>query len=219
MKANEIDLIPADFRRHLSVQRLLSNFLLVCVGLLGLIAAARMTLAYLNRQETALVVRLEQHNQTQQQSKIKTEELRQKKRVTEQQLSALEQLRGHQRVALFLSAIDQAYGQGIWFDSMHFMRRPGAGKLGNVPGAANSGMVVVGKESGADPGLDLTQGAEIVGHALNHTTLAEFMHRLGLQPGVADLRLVSTGTRSYTSVQVVDFNLTLQVDEKARAKP
>jgi hypothetical protein len=48
---------------------------------------------------------------------------------------------------------------------------------------------------------------------MNHSVLAEFMRKLGAEPNVADLRLIDTGTRSYTTMQVIDFNLNLQMKE------
>jgi len=138
--------------------------------------------------------------------------------VTEQQLAALNKLRGRDRVALFLRSIDNVYIEGVWLDSLHFMRRNGTGKL-QAPGAVNSGIIVVPNGAETAQSLQIDQGAEMIGHAMNHTMLAEFMRNLGKQPTVADLRLIDTGTRNYTNIQVVDFNLSLQLDEKVQEQP
>lgn len=205
MKPNEIDLIPGDFRKQRALQRLSINFLLVCTGVLCLIAIAWVTLAYISQRDTAQFMRLEQEQKTLLQSQSITEELRQQKRLTEQQINALAQLRGHDQVALFLNALDAAYQSGIWLDTLHFMRRPAS--------------TPADKSAGSNPVLDLSQRAEIVGHATSHTALAGFMRGLGAQPGLTGLKLVSTGTRSATPVPVVDFNLTLQVIEKKPVQP
>lgn len=213
---DEIDLIPRGFRQHRSLHRQVRLFLGSCVAVLCLVAAARLTLAYLSWRETARVVDLEQQNQTLQQNKVKTETLRQKKQVTEEQLAALDQLRGRDRVATFMRAIDQAYREGVWLDSVHFMRRTGTGKLSNLPGATQANIVVAPVGAKANAPLHVSQGAELVGHALNHTVLADFMQRLGTQSSVTDLQLVSTGTRQSTTTQVVDFSLNLQIDTQRR---
>lgn len=205
---SEMDLIPGDYRQGLGRRRLVRHFMVACIVVLGCIGLARMLLTYLIWRENVQVVHLEQQKQVSEQNKSRTEAYRQQKQVTEQQLAALDKLRGRDRVARFLQAIDNAYSEGVWFDSVRFMRRHGTGStLANVPGAA------------ASQPLEINQGAEMVGHAISHSKLAEFMRNLGSQPGVADLRLIDTGTRNYTAMQVVDFNLALQIKEKAQERP
>lgn len=209
-------MIPGDYRQGLFGRRLLRRFIVACVVVLCCIGLARMLLGYLIWRENVQVVHLEQQEQVIEQNKARTEEFRQQKQVTEQQLAALNKLRGRDRVALFLRSIDDVYIEGVWLDSLHFMRRNGTGTL-QAPGAVNSGIIVV--PNGAVQSLQINQGAEMIGHAMNHTRLAEFMRNLGKQPTVADLRLIDTGTRNYTNIQVVDFNLSLQLNEKVQEQP
>jgi Tfp pilus assembly protein PilN len=215
---SEMDMIPGDYRQGLSGRRLLRRFIVACVVVLCCIGLARMLLGYLIWRENVQVVHLEQQEQVIEQNKARTEEFRQQKQVTEQQLAALNKLRGRDRVALFLRSIDNVYIEGVWLDSLHFMRRNGTGKL-QAPGAVNSGIIVVPNGAETAQSLQINQGAEMIGHAMNHTRLAEFMRNLGKQPTVADLRLIDTGTRNYTNIQVVDFNLSLQLDEKVQEQP
>lgn len=210
---SEMDMIPGDYRQGRSGRFLLRRFIMACVVVLCCIGLARMLLGYLIWRENVQAVGLEQREQMVEKNKARTEEFRQQKQVTEQQLAALNKLRGRDRVALFLRSIDDAYIEGVWLDSLHFMRRNGTGSL-QAPGAANSGIIVVQK--GAETALQMNLGAEMIGHAMNHTRLAEFMRNLGKQSTVADLRLIDTGTRNYTNFQVVDFKLTLQLDEKVQ---
>ncbi len=49
---------------------------------------------------------------------------------------------------------------------------------------------------------------EIVGHALTHAAVTDFMRDLGAQPGIANLRLTDSGMRRYSTIDVVDFRLT-----------
>jgi cell division protein FtsB len=215
---SEMDMIPGDYRQGRSGRRLLRRFIVACVVVLCCIGLARMLLGYLIWRENVQVVRLEQQEQVVEQNKARTEGFRQQKQVTEQQLAALNKLRGRDRVALFLRSIDNVYIEGVWLDSLHFMRRNGTGKL-QAPGAVNSGIIVVPNGAETAQSLQIDQGAEMIGHAMNHTMLAEFMRNLGKQPTVADLRLIDTGTRNYTNIQVVDFNLSLQLDEKVQEQP
>jgi hypothetical protein len=193
------------------------RFGVACILVVCAAIAARTSLGYLTSRERAQMARLEQQARLLQDSQSRTAALREQSHATEQQLAALAQLRGRDRVALFLYAIDQAYSENIWLDSVHFMRRRAAGTLDGVPGATHAGIIVL--PEGTDPALDVAQGAELLGHAINHTVLAQFMQDLGGQPAVADLRLINTATRTYTTTQVVDFSLSLQVDERAGVRP
>jgi hypothetical protein len=70
--------------------------------------------------------------------------------------------------------------------------------------------------SGAEPPpAGIEQRVEIVGHATNHTRLAEFMRSLGSQPGIVEVRLLDTALGSYSGNPVIDLTLMLLVDEKA----
>jgi cell division protein FtsB len=214
-----MDLIPGDIHRTGALRRRIHRFGLACILVLAGVAAARASLGYLTWREQSILVRVEQQQQVLEHNQAQTEELRQQQRVTERQLAALAQLRGSDRVAVFLHAIDQAYDAHIWLDSVRFLRRGGTGVLDNVPGATNSGIIVVPPGTGAETELQVSQGAELYGHATSHSVLAEFMQRLGAQSAVADLRLISTATRSSADAPVVDFNLSLQVNEKLKVRP
>lgn len=209
-----MDMIPAGYRKGRADRRLLLRFIVACVVVLCCIGLARVLLGNLIWRKNAQVVRLEQQEQVVQQNKARIEEFRQQKRVTEQQLAGLNKLRGGDRVALFLRSIDNAYIEGVWLDSLHFMRRNGTGSL-QASGAVNSGIIVVPVGNA----LQINQGAEMIGHAMNHTRLAEFMLNLGRQPAVVDLRLIDTGTRNYGTMQVVDFKMSLQLNQTARELP
>lgn len=207
-----MDLIPADYRQNRRVRGLVVKFFVLCIVLLSCIGIARILLGYLIWRENVQVVRLQQQEQVTEQNKARGDEYRQQKQATLQQLAALDELRGGDRAALFLHAIDNAYRAGVWLDTLHFMRRNGTGTL-QAPGAVNSGIIVVPAGSDAQ---DINQGVEIAGHAINHSVLAEFMRALDAQSGVAGLSLIDTVSRNYTSMQVVDFKLALQMGAKAQ---
>jgi hypothetical protein len=211
---SSMDLIPSDYRQNLGLRRMVSNFFLACVLVLCGIGLTKALFTYLIWRENVQVVQLEQQEQVSQQNKTKADEYRQQKQVTEQQLAALDELRGGNRLAMFLQSVDNAYNEGVWFDELRFMRRSATGTLDNLPGAANAGIVVVPNGAETPQTLELNHGAEIIGHAMNHSVLAEFMRKLGAEANVADLRLIDTGTRNYTTIQVVDFNLALQMSQQ-----
>ena len=67
--------------------------------------------------------------------------------------------------------------------------------------------------------VEAHHGVEIVGHALSHSVLAEFMRNLGQATSVADLQLIDTSTRNYTTLQVIDFNLAFKISNAAQRQP
>mgnify|MGYP000901073056 CR=1 FL=1 len=215
---SDMDLIPGDYRQGQGLKRQINHFILTCLLVTGLVGGARLLLTYLIWRENVQVVSLEQQEQVTEQNKSRTEAYRQQMQVTQQQLAALNELRGRDRVAPFLTAVDESFSEGIWFDGVHFMRGIPTGTLENLPGGARSGILVVPAGAAGAPSVDSNPGVEIVGHALNHTLLAEFMRKLGANTNVADLRLIDTSTRNYTIVQVVDFKLALQM-KKTRGSP
>jgi cell division protein FtsB len=212
----DMDLIPDDYRQRLDLKRVLRNFIVASVAVAICIALGKALLTYLIWRENVQVVRLEQQEQVLQNNKGKAEQYRQQKQITEQQIAALNELRGHDRVDAFLRAMDSAYAEGVWFDSLRFMRRSGTGSLDNVRTAVNAGIIVVPEGAEDQQSLDINHGVEIIGHSLSHSILAEFMRNLGAEESVADLRLIDTGTRNYTTTQVVDFKLNLKISEKAK---
>jgi len=207
---SDMDLIPGDYRQGQGLKRLVNRFFLACLLVACLVGGARLLLTYLIWRERVQVVSLEQQEQVTEQNKSRTEAYRQQMQVTQQQLAALNELRGRDRVAPFLAAVDESISEGIWFDGVHFMRGVTTGTLENLPGT-KSGILVVPAGAAGVQALDSNPGVEIIGHAVSHSLLAEFMRKLGANTNVADLRLIDTSTRNYTTVQVVDFKLALQM--------
>jgi hypothetical protein len=189
---NDMDLVPGEFRRGLTLRRNLSRCIWALALLLGLVATSRAALGYLIWREKAQVASLEHRQQAISQAQSRTESLRQQRLVTQQQLATLDVLQGNELVERFLRSIDAAYLEHIWLDGIHFQRRE------------TTGATEVSK----------LHDAQIVGHAASHTDLATFMERLSAQPAVADLGLIDTSSRTYTSVQVIDFRLALQLRGK-----
>lgn len=213
----ELDLIPADYARRQGLRRRLRRFALVLAVLACLFGLARAALHLLTLAEKTDVARLREQEPVLAQTKAKLEDYRSRKLVTEKQLSALDELRGRDRLRLFLKAVDAAYVENVWFDEMRYYRRDilRAGNVDSAPGGARAG--TAGVRTGKGPNIE--QRVEIVGHAFNHATLAQFMRRLEGQPGIADVSLVDTRPRAYANALVIDLKLSLLIDEKVKGRP
>jgi Tfp pilus assembly protein PilN len=221
----DVDLIPADYSKAQFVRRRVRQLLLACVSVVVVVGVARLALNLVTSFEKANIARLEKEGQLSTRSKAEADNFRQQKLLTEKQLAELDELRGRDRLRLLLQAIDAAYSDSIWLDELRFFRRdpvPDATTM-SLPGAERSGIIVVPRQNvpasaAAPPRAGIEQRVEIVGHATDHTRLAEFMRSLGSQPGIAEVRLLNTGLGSYRNSPVIDLTLLLLVDDKV-AKP
>jgi Tfp pilus assembly protein PilN len=217
----DVDLIPADYLRAQLVRRRVRHLLLACVALALVVGGARLALNLALSVEKENIARLQQEGQVSTRSKAEADNFRQQKLLAEKQLAELDELRGRDRLGLLLHAIDAAYSDSIWLDELRFLRRdpvPG-GNTSSLPGGERSGIIVVPRQNvpaSAVLPAGIEQRVEIVGHATNHTRLADFMRILGSQPGIAEVRLLNTGLGSYRNSPVIDLTLMLLVDDKVR---
>ena len=217
----DIDLIPAAYLKRQLVQRLVTRFLIAAIAVAVLVGGARVALSRAIVSETATVARLQKAVDIYSQTEAKADGYRQQRRIDEARLAHLDELRGRDRLTVLLHAIDAAYSPSIWLDELRYLRRENlpAGTLKPPAGGAGSTVLVNPKGSVPGPGVaasrpSVEQRAEIVGHATDHTRLAEFMRSLSAQPGIADVRLLDTGLRTYTNAQVIDLSLTLLIESQ-----
>src|SRR6266545_620127 len=220
----ELDLIPADYAQRQTLLRRVKRFVAAAVSLACLLVLARGMLQLLTSVETGEVARLQGQERLWAQSEAKVEEYRKQKLATQNQLLALDELRGRDRLRLFLKAVDAAHVENVWFDEIRYYRRDNLPAGDSLPGGARAGIIVVPEKNVPAPGTalkapDIEQRVGIVGHAINHARLAQFMRRLESQRGIADVSLVDTSPRSYPNALVIDLKLSLLVDEKARGRP
>jgi Fimbrial assembly protein (PilN) len=219
----DVDLIPADYTKAQLVRRRVRQLLLACVSVVVIAGVARFALDLVTSSEKVNIARLEKEGQLSTRSKIEADNFRQQKLLAEKQLAELDELRGGDRLRLLLQAIDAAYSDSIWLDELRFFRRDPVptGNTKSLPGGERSGIIVVPRQNVPVSGAvaqpaEIEQRVEIIGHATNHTRLAEFMRRLGSQPGIAEVRLLDTGLGSYSNSPVINLTLMLLVDDKVR---
>lgn len=210
---NEVDLVPADYRRSLRVNRDITRFLLVFGGLLLLIFAASWWLgnrtavarAEIQRLKTGEIVILEQQT--------KLEDLVSRQADYTARLEVLNLLRGGPPAEQLFVHLDRAINPSVWFTELLFVRE---------------GEVVETKSRGKNPGYFVVAPAnhsrnqdqpwrnstriEIKGQSLNHSTLAKFVRTLQAQPGIDDVYLLNTSTRNYSSAEVINYQLAAVLD-------
>lgn len=219
----EIDLIPSDYARDRGIEKRVRRFVQALLFILLAVGLGRAGIEFFIARNSADLARLRTQGQISAQAGAKAESVRKQTLETERRLSELDGLRGSERLRMFLQAMDNAYIESIWLDEIRFFRRDsqGTSRLEGVPGGARSAIIVVPKENPPAAGStikppQIEQHVELAGHARDHSRLADFMRGLGQQPGIADVRLLDTGLRSYTSTVVVDLKLSLLIDGKSR---
>jgi hypothetical protein len=215
---SELDLIPTDYARVLALRRRARALLASVAAIAAVALVARTGLGILLSAEKGEVARLQAKKLLWHESKTKTEKLKSEVQATEKQLAALDELRGRGQMRLFLEALDNAYVDKIWVDEIKYYRREAMPADAAQSGARN--VPVVANASGVAPAAQrMEQRASVVGHAMNHLTLAEFMKKLERQRAVADLGLVDTSPRVYPHAIIIDFKLALLMEQKAKAQP
>ena len=218
----ELDLIPADYAGRQLLRRRVQRFVTVLLSIACVVALARVALHIATSAEKREVARLQTEKLRWAQSSVKVEEYQKKKAAAEKQLAALDELRGRDRLRLFLEALDEAYVESVWLDEIRYFRRDVAARpLDTVPGGARSGIVVVPQKAvpGAPAGREIEQRVGLSGHATNHALLAQFMRKLEKRPGIAEVSLLDTSPRAYPNALVIDMKLSVLIDEKARGQP
>jgi hypothetical protein len=210
----ELDLIPADYAQRQSLRLQLKRFAAAFAVVACALGLARSALHLLTLAEKSEVARLQEQERALAQTRAKVEDYRGRKLATEKQLMALDELRGRNRLRLFLKAVDAGFVENVWFDEMRYYRRDIL-PPSNVDSQPKN--VPQPPATGKEP--EIEQRVEIVGHAVNHATLAEFMRRLESQPGIADVSLVDTRPRAYPNALVIDLKLSLLIHEKVRGRP
>jgi Tfp pilus assembly protein PilN len=216
----DVDLIPADYARRVRLRRRMKPLVAALLAIALVIGLARVALYVLMSAESGHIAQLEKDSQIAAQAKAEADSLRQQRALAEKQLAELDELRGRDRLKLLLHAIDGAYSDSVWLDTLRFVPRDiPAADTTPLPGGGRSGIIVVPKGNAAVPAGAPSGGAqraEITGRATNHTKLAQFMRSLAAQPGVSEVRLVDTGLGSHANTPVIDLTLVLLIDDKAR---
>ncbi len=216
----EFDLIPADYAHGRLLRQRVRHFLVALAAITCIVALAWLGLRSLIFMERGQLARLQERARSIGEAKGRLEQDRGRILSARRQLEALDELRGRDRVLVFLRAIDAAYVEGMWFDEVRFFRRekvrvptPGS-PAAQAPGAA-AGNGDAAAKPGAAALPEIEQAAEIAGYAMNHSALAEFVRRLAEQPGISGVRLVDSGMRTTADVPAIEGRIALVVAGKS----
>lgn len=209
----EIDLIPEDYRQALQIRRWLKTFAAAYgLGVLCIVLAKTL-LSFSIGAEASEIERLKANKTAVLNQRAQLDALQAEESVLEKRLAVLNKLRGGPPVRQVFLDIDRAVDGKVWFLDWEFMR---AGEFVQVkPRTVQRGyfIVVPAEEQGAtqDRAWQMQTHMRIKAQATDHSSLADFVRRLGQQSIIEDIKVLNTRLRSYASTQVVDFELAVIV--------
>ena len=218
----DIDLIPKQYLLRKLVQRRLKLLSVALIALGCAVGAARATLWYGASHEQREIARLRKNETDSAQMKARMQDYEQQKAAVEKQLKALADVRGRGRTHQLLAALDAAYLSGVWFDEIRSHRAtaaqvaPRADAAAPKPATAPAPAPAQPAVPAPAPAPRMQQRVELVGHAIDHSRLANLMTRLSAQPAVSDVQLLDTNTRTYSTTTIIDFTVSLAISEKER---
>jgi Tfp pilus assembly protein PilN len=211
----DIDLIPQAYRDSLRTRRTLRNYLLVCVLLLGVVAALRGTLYYFSDTLQPEIARLKTKEALSVQQLAQLDQLRATKQKAETQWQILQGLRGKPIIDQLFGAVDKALPGSLWFDDLKYMRE---GQFVDVkPETKNVGYFIVIPKDEKNPAAGeqawrVARHVEIHGQAADHKTLTGFIGNLSIQPGISNVKLMNTMPHEYGANQTTEFTVVATID-------
>ena len=205
----EMDLIPQSYRDALRLRLTLKVFLLALTALLAFVGLGRVGLYSVTRAQQPALDGLRQRQATAASQRTRIDELRAAKAKAETRVKMLAHLRGSDAVAVLSAAIERAINDRVWLQEVKFLR---AGEYVELkPEAVATGYFLIvpkddNKTNGPDRAWRMQQSLELVGHALDHSAIAEFITRLSSQEEFKDVRLVNSRVHTEPDGEVVDFS-------------
>lgn len=199
----EINLIPGDYTEARRLRRWLRAFGLALAVVAAVTAAGRSWIAVRLSDGRPTVEQMRKQAKLALDRQRQLAELETRKAAVETRLATLHALRDHATWVAMFEAIDDAYNRKLWFDELAFSRTIQV----NAPASASPPPTDVANHQQMAAPPQISNGFDIKGHALDHAAIADFMRKIGEQPGVGAVRLTDTGLRKYSTMEVVDFGL------------
>lgn len=211
----DIDLIPSAYRHALRMRGWVKNFVFIYLGLVLSIAMTKMGMSQRVNAQQAETEKLQAGKTRVLQQQAVLDELHAKKMAVEKRLELLAGLRGGATAVQMVQTIDRALDNDVWFQEWTFQR---AGQLvEHKPETVHTGYFIVVPKDGTqqqDKAWRVDTHMAIKGQALTHSALSKFIQRLDEQPEIEKVRLLKTGLRRYTSMEIIDFEMAVVVDSR-----
>ena len=215
---HELNLIPASYMERLKIKRWCQLFWCVFASVLAIVFGLRFaiinkTMALNTKIEIRQIDKQSSINQQQKYNALVAVEVKLKK-----EREILNGLRGGPSAKQILLAVDRVMPDDVWFTQWSFNR---AGEITPVqPATVQTGyFIIIPQDANGSPNQQawkLNTHMEISGQARNHSSLSGFIRNLINQPEIDDVKVINTSLRSYTSSQVVEFNLVVIINNRSK---
>ncbi len=210
---HDLNLIPEEFNQQLKLGRWLRNFSVIYIVLVLLIVFGKYQLDERNTTIESTIAQLQTGKQlTLQQQQAYDSQLKSQAEL-KKRLNILSGLRGGPPAERIFITFDEVMNGDIWFSKWTFRR---AGEWTDVdPDVARPGYLIINTDANSkerEQAWRLSTHMEIKGQARNHSMLAEFIGRLIKRPEIEDVKVLNTSLRTYTTAQVIDFDLAVVVN-------
>jgi len=213
----ELDLVPGRYRHLLDLQRTLRRFGIAFLAAMVALAVVKSSLAYGVHDMQAEIDRIDAARILEQAVRAELETLRGLHGQAERRVRIVSGLRGGVSARDMFRVVEEAGGGPVWFLDWKFRR---AGEVvDHEPRAVKTGYFLVvpleSDEGETEKAWRLETHMEIRGRALDHSALASFVRGLLGRSQIENVRVLRTGTRTYTDREVVDFELAVVVRSAA----
>ena len=210
---DDFNLIPASYRRRRRVKRWLLAFAGFYVLVVLAIGTGKVAISDFIESARSEIDLLKGDTQEVLSRKRELREMRDRESELEHRLIVLDRLIDGPRITRLFQAIDRSLDERIWFVDWKFVR---AGELVDVPEkTVERGYFIVVSEpstTGLQQAWKILTHMEISARAVNHSALAEFVRRLGVQPEVDGVQVVATQTEQFDGQNVIGFRLAVLLD-------
>jgi hypothetical protein len=210
---NEIDLIPASYRKQLLFTKWLKQALFVLITSAAFIVIVSFVLGAYTEEVEVQLSELQSQKMISTQQRNELEKLNLRKKALMQQQDLLAGLRSGLAVEQIFVTLDKAMtNDSVWIINWRF-RRAGT-VVDKDPKTVNRGYFIV------IPNIERPQQEEawkiettmtIQGQALDHSALSEFVSNLIEQPEIQTVRVVRTDLTNLFDHKLVNFSLDIIV--------
>jgi len=216
---HELDLIPASYKERLKIKRWCHLFGAVFASVLVVVGGLRFVIVNKTKVYNAKIEVLQKDKAFSLEQQQKYNTLVAEGIKLGKDLEILNGLRGGPSAKQILLAVDRVMEKDIWFTQWTYNR---AGEITQVkPATEPAGyFIIIPPEASNTPSQQawkLNTHMEISGQALDHYSLSGFISKLINLPEIEDVKVINTSLRSYTSSQVVDFNLVVIINNQFKA--
>ncbi|MCU7922712.1 MAG: hypothetical protein KZQ88_08425 [Candidatus Thiodiazotropha sp. (ex Dulcina madagascariensis)] len=210
---NEIDLIPAFYRKRLLFTRWLKQGFSTLMAITVVVVGAFLILRASTEEVEWQLKQLQSQKMISTQQRNELEKLNIRKKDLTQQLDLLAGLRSGSAAEQIFVTVDKALSKdNVWLTNWRF-RRAGT-VVDKDPKTVNMGYFIVipnGERPQEEEAWKIETIMTIQGQALDHSALSEFVSNLIEQPDIQTVRVVRTDLISLNDHKLVNFSLDIVV--------